>query len=273
MYLFPFSQSINHQVLPSLDNLYYFQRAPINSSDLFSRITLLPILLVLLAIGASVFFYQKKQLLITFLIGFILISFAPVLQIIPITSLFAEKYMYIGTFGVSLLLVLGLQWVTSKARLAGFALVILMLIIMIHLTFERNKVWKDPLIFWSVAAQESPRNAYISRQLGATHMMYQNIPQAIEWYEKAISLDSNNTRALINLGFLYSQEGRSELALRQLTNAQLIEPNNLEVLHLLARLAIQNNDIPLAQNTLKTILELNPIDSEARDLLREISED
>lgn len=236
--VFPYSQQINHQVLPGLDNLYYFHVQPVAWQSLLDmRWTGLPLLAIGMWILALSYSVVKKHLTVAFLLLWIVLTLIPVVQLIPITSIFAEKYVYLSMFGVANLVALGLGKLHQRSGRSGLVLAVIVIILLTGLTWQRNRVWATPLTLWTAALDQSAENAYVLRQLAATYYMLSDDEKAIETYSQSLVLQPENLRALINLGYLYAKNHDTVNAKKYYQQALLIDPNNQEVLRLI-------NDLP-----------------------------
>lgn len=236
--VFPYPQQINHQVLPGLDNLYYFHIQPIAWKNLFAwRWTGLPFLAIVMWILALSYSVLKKHLIVTFLLLWIVLTLIPIIQLLPITSIFAEKYVYLSMFGIANLAALGLVKLHQRSGRIVSVLTIVLVMLLAGLTRQRNRVWATPLDFWTAAHDHSAENAYVLRQLAATHYMLSDEDKAIELYSRSLMMQPQNLRALINIGFLYTTKHDTANARKYYQQALLIEPNNPEVLRLINNLS------------------------------------
>lgn len=106
--------------------------------------------------------------------------------------------------------------------------------------------------------------------------------QAIEDYQKALNIDSNNTEAYINRGIAYSGLGEHETAIKDYDDAIRIAPNNADAYYAkaftqtliegkkqeaienyrqAAKLYQEQNKPKYSENTLKKIEELSASES------------
>lgn len=87
------------------------------------------------------------------------------------------------------------------------ATIFFILVLLISVTFVRNRVWETKLSLWADAARKSPLKSRAHNNLGNCYMLL-NMPfSAIQEYQKAISLDSRNIEAYYNLGINFEQVG------------------------------------------------------------------
>ena len=75
--------------------------------------------------------------------------------------------------------------------------------------------------------------------------------KAINYLKKSISLDGNNSRALNNLGILYSHLGNIKEGIFLLKRSLKIDPYNNEVKYILGQLQIYNQSFKKVGNTLE----------------------
>jgi tetratricopeptide (TPR) repeat protein len=61
---------------------------------------------------------------------------------------------------------------------------------------------------------------------GGLFATYGNFPMAIKAYEKALSLDTNNSEAMFNMGVAYGEMGDTDQALVTINRAISVDPQN-----------------------------------------------
>jgi tetratricopeptide (TPR) repeat protein len=124
--------------------------------------------------------------------------------------------------------------------------------------------------------QRLASNGYESAQLYAT-LAYaawtqKHYPQAIEYYEKALDLDENNTTALNGLGFILVDTGRDNLrGLRCCRKAVDLKPHNATYLDSLGWAYYKNGDLLEARTWLRRAVEAAPNEKEIKNHLRIIT--
>lgn len=77
---------------------------------------------------------------------------------------------------------------------------IILIISLAGITFQRNKVWETRLSLWKDAAAKSPMKSRTHNNLGNCYLLLKDYFSAVEEYKKAIALDENNIEAYYNLG-------------------------------------------------------------------------
>jgi hypothetical protein len=83
----------------------------------------------------------------------------PVSNIIPITALLAERFLYLPLIGFAIWA--GHLWSRLKNRKLAAAILFLSLTAMMTLSLRRNLEWQDPFRFWATEVSRSP-NSYIA---------------------------------------------------------------------------------------------------------------
>jgi protein O-mannosyl-transferase len=140
-------------ILPIHQNLDYDY--PI-SYNLFEMRTLLCLLLLLSSIVLAIYLFRKNRI-ISFAIFWFFLTLSIESSFIPIRDVIFEHRTYLPSFGFFLILSTSIYLLLWK-KYKYFAISVLMIIIISNsfLTFERNKVWKDPSTLWSDVILKSP---------------------------------------------------------------------------------------------------------------------
>ena len=95
-------------------------------------------------------------------------------------------------------------------------------------TFERNEVWRSPILMWKDCIHKSPRSPRPYNNLGAALMHRGYFQLAAKQYHRAIELDPEYARAHTNLGYVLAKQGHYEEAIEHLTFSLEIAPNQYE---------------------------------------------
>lgn len=193
----------------------------------------------------------------TFFTLWFFIALLPVLGIIPIGNIMAERYLYLpiagfcGSAGCILANSLSLR----KGVVPLFGVILLGIQIAI---VSRNGVWRDDTTLWSYTCQREPLSAracsnlgnsyfkknryeeaisfykkaltfpysypFIYYNLGATYEKTGLIDKAIEAYKASITSHNDNTLAFTNLGVIYDKQGRYDMAIEAYKQALVTNP-------------------------------------------------
>lgn len=152
-------------------------------------------------------FRARKYKYVAFSLGWILCSLVPVLNIIPLRALFAERFMYLGMIGVGFLIG---SFVCSIQRRWGCIIVCALFLVFCTLDVARNADWKDDLTLWNSVLRIDPNNAKAYNGVGTELMELGQFDDAISSFQTALSYDPDNVFYLNNLAFAYVQKGEGD---------------------------------------------------------------
>ena len=231
-------------------------------------------------------FYDYSKRLFFFMLWFFVIL-APMMNIIPIANIMAERYLYLPSVGFCAILAyitIGI-WrqiyvfiyfentplpqgerelfpssptlndhpLTSYPLMGGegegdkfsssfvskrflnishlFKTVLITCLILIIAipysltTIKRNKVWIDPFTFWSKTVEDSPNSSRAHNNLGMIYNQDGKTDLAICEFQKAIAIEPD-PEYHHNLGMAYQKKGMKEEALQEYLHVLAINPNS-----------------------------------------------
>jgi tetratricopeptide (TPR) repeat protein len=133
------------------------------------------------------------------------------------------------------------------------------------LVAQRDFNRAEPLI--AALMKEYPNVAAVHALDGMRHLAKKDLAPARAAYEKAVKLDPRSYPSLAGLTALDVLEKKNDAA-RARVEARLAQsPNDVRVLLLASRVYLTLNDAPVAERTLRRVVELAPADSRAYALL------
>ena len=203
LFFCPWKQNFDHD-LPTLHSLFQWP---------------LPLDLLLLGGLAVVALVSVRRLpLLSFGIGWFVLQMLPT-TIIPRNDLLSERNLYLASIGILLVAVVfssGLtHWLTKvllRPRLVQIVAVSLGLAAVVtfcFMTFQRNELYRDPVLLWSDTVEKSPQKAKPHNNLGHAYALRDDWDRAIEEFRTATRLDPNYVLAQKNLRDAYlHQVGR-----------------------------------------------------------------
>jgi hypothetical protein len=152
-------------------------------------------------------------------------------SIIPIVDVIFEHRMYLPSFGIFLVLSVLLVMVIEKCRHklvkeTVFSSVIIITLVFTGVTYARNNVWNDALVFWQDVVNKSPEKARGHNYLGLVYKEKGNLNLAIKHSNKAIALDPLDPNAYSNLGIAYFEKGLIDESITAFRNAIRIKPTH-----------------------------------------------
>ena len=134
-----------------------------------------------------------------------------------------DRYSYLACLGWALLAggAVAWRWTGSRAVRAVAAGVVMILIM---LTIQQVRIWRDSLSLWSHAVALEPANRLARINLGAAYVEQGRTPEAIAQYTEVLRLSRDKAPWYAVLGWLYARSGRVADALPFLVEALRLEP-------------------------------------------------
>jgi Tfp pilus assembly protein PilF len=194
---------------------------------------------VMLAIGAvaCVIWLVRSNLIRRTLI-WSLLFILPVLNLKsfnPDESLLHDRYLYVPSVGLCLLLALALSWISSQAHAREkmvFGVASLLIgATLFSLTLNQNRNWRSFIVLANHGAKVTPGRPFVYYNLACAYEAQGEDPMAEEEYRRAVQSDPTHVEAHINLGVLLTRQNRYEEALDQLRTAQELAPNHPVMLY------------------------------------------
>lgn len=172
----------------------------------------------------------KKNRMVFFSLLIIALPLLPSLYIRVVgENVFAERYLYLPSFGFALLVVALFLFIkTDKlSQVLGLCIIIFALAVAYSIqTINRNEIWKDNLTLFEDTVEKSPEAAIPQNYLGIAYEAKGLKDKAIEHFQTALLLDPNLAAAYINLAKIYDFNGLSDKAVELLQTALRIEPDS-----------------------------------------------
>jgi hypothetical protein len=179
----------------------------------------LPLELLLWCVLIVAAFVSVRRLpLLAFGIGWFVLQMLPT-TVIPRNDLLSERNLYLASMGFLLVVVLigsqltrRLATIFRQPRLvpAGAGVIALALVFCLCVfTYQRNALYRDPVLLWSDTVEKSPQKARPHNNLGHAYLLRDDWDRAIEEFRTAARLDPDYTLAQKNLRDAYlHQVGR-----------------------------------------------------------------
>ena len=100
---------------------------------------------------------------------------------------------------------------------------------------------------WRAALEIKPENDIVLSNLGVVYSKEKRFPEAVEYFKRALSIDSKFTDAHFHLSETYLEMGMTESAERHLRATVALSPLNIRGRNLLGELYFQRGDIARAE--------------------------
>ena len=182
-----------------------------------------------LAVISAVLLFGLRQFsgnkMIFFSIMWFFATLLPFYNVIPISSLFAERYLYLPSFGICLLFSLIFFNIKRRWRAAGIIFIVLLMLFFSVRVIVRNNDWQDAETLWKKTIQTSEGYYGGYNNLGMMYLEGANGEEARGFFEKAIGLKSDYAPAYNNLGKVYLDDGDYQKAFELFNKAIELEPN------------------------------------------------
>ncbi len=266
--IWPLNLNLNHTISKGI--LSYVNpditAKAITAQSVFDLEIILAIALILLLVATAIIGFKKYPWL-SFCIGWFFIGLSPVSNIIPQSVIMVERYLYIPSFAFCFLLSFAFNHyynLTPKAnrvkhiRIGLIVLFVLLIAGYTSLTLSRNKDWRNSMALWSKTVQQSPDSALAHNNLGIVYDNQGKKELAIEEYKIAVSLNPNYDSAYYNLGVNYFHQGKLDLAVEAYQKAIALDPNYAKVHTNLGIVYEEQGRIEIAIEEHKTAIRIDP---------------
>lgn len=253
--------------------VFYFAKTfvPINLSCLYpyprgieTRIPLEYLVspaIVLVPLGLFLIFFRKNKIVMFGLLFFVVTIF-PFLQIVPTTwTIAADRYMYIPSVGIFLLIALLFAWIAGRGKackaLAYTAGTVAVAALSV-LTWQRCSVWHDSVTLWSDVIRQYPVVPNIYNSRGAAHAEQGNYDAAIADYTQAIGRHANYPDAYHNRGNAWYAKEDYDRAIADYDQAVLYRPSYASAYNNRANAWLRKGDIGRAIADYTRAIEADP---------------
>jgi tetratricopeptide (TPR) repeat protein len=196
-------------------------------------------LVILLAILIAIVLSFRRVRGASFAMWWFFITLLPVMNIIPLRALMAERFLYLPSIGFCMLAgivierigLLGFKEKNRSARIAAAALAAVLIVSYSVRTIVRNEDWKNSFALSRAILKITPLNPWALASLGEAYTSRQRNEEAVKPLLKSIALSGSYFLPRNILGFAYVEMGRYDDAVGVLTDALRINPDNLEALN------------------------------------------
>lgn len=231
-----------------------------HSQFIFSPIEYLLRLLFFCLFIMLIFFSFRENRLIFFWLSFFVISLLPTLTPLRIAWIVAERYVYIGSLGIFIAVILLLQkyFEQKKTRTFAFSVFGIIVVLLLGRTILRNIDWKNEDNLWFATAKTDPLNPLNHNNLGDVYIRHGNLEKAAEEFGIAIKLDPNYFNAYHNLALTYGKMGKKEEALANYHQAIKINPRLWQSYQEIALIHYQDKQYEKAYQYMEKAISVSP---------------
>ncbi len=247
----------------------------INYSAAYSLSVSMPVFclknVILILIAISLFAVSvlslRRTKVVFFSLFFFVITLFPYLNIIPISTLKADRYVFIASFSYFFILGIVFNHLYSyyhKKFSEGFfkllctALFIFLLVGYSLITIRQNTIWGNSYTLWSDAVEKYPNSNTANALMGVVYMELGMDRDAVKYLEKAVQLLPYDYESHNNLGIVYGRLGEAEKALNAYAMALELRPDDNTIKINLSVFYQRQKEYEKAERILKYLLLKNP---------------
>ncbi len=176
-------------------------------------------LLSLLGYVAALYFCWRRSALCFFALVWSAVFFLPVANLLPLSYFAADRYLYVPSVGVFILVALLLERLFRGRRLALLLVVLVLVGALAGLSWRQNRVWNSNFSLYSRAVEVNPQSAFALSNLGWAYYQRMQVWRAIDHLQKATQVNPYLPVPLYNLATIYERLGSREKALAYFTAA------------------------------------------------------
>ncbi len=224
------------------------------------------LLLTVSLVSGTVYLWRKERQA-GFWAAWFWAAILPNLNIIPLSVVMADRYLYIPLIGPSVLFALALfgpvkDWILKRfpkkvnwIYATSGALVLLLAVT----GFTRSKIWKNNLTLWTDTVTRLQHGVPYTN-LGAAYLEVGNVAEAKKYFEKSIQVMPDYYLPFQNLGRIYLQENKLSKAEEYFLKVLSLNPQEPFVPVALANIYLSRGDIDRAFDTISEGLRNAPGD-------------
>ncbi len=179
-------------------------------------------LLLIVSVGViacRLFFHAR---LLFFSVVWFFVALMPVLNVVPIGNIMAERYLYIPVIGMCIMggcLVTALRRSSSFAHILFYPLTAVILLGFAWQGASRSGDWKDEFTLWSKTIVREPASYKAHSSLGILLIRRGFEQEGMAGLQKSLSLNPSYPDAHNNMGTLYEQKGMYTDAVKEYVRA------------------------------------------------------
>ncbi|MFT5127843.1 MAG: tetratricopeptide (TPR) repeat protein [Rhodothermales bacterium] len=175
-------------------------------------------------VGLSVFSLcgvRKGNKVPLFCCGWVSISMLPVMNIIPISSSMADRYLYLA--GVGVFLALAFAW-RRLPEIAGITVGAILLASCFGGTVLRNRVWENSETLWRDSLSKDEANATAHNNWGNMLVEQDKVDDGLKHLLRAYELIPSYPGLNLNLGNAYIRQDKDEIAIGHYREEKRLQP-------------------------------------------------
>ena len=235
-------------------------KTPLEGAFVLS-ITFLISILIILAI------LVKSRNMFACWMAWFFIMILPVMNILPIGNIMAERYLYIPVMGCCVAKGILIYRITDRTlspraiplrRIVQLVLVILMISGYGFSIIWKNGDWRDEFTLWTKTILRSPNSHRAHCNLGNVYMESGLIEMAHMEYQTALNINPKNAHVHSNLGTVYSKKGIIDKAFTEYKEAIRLDSDYAQPHNNLGNIYFNQGHIDQARAEYEEALRIKP---------------
>jgi tetratricopeptide (TPR) repeat protein len=223
----------------------------------------------LLLFGLSLWSLKKTKIFF-FSFVFFFITLLPYLNIIPISTILADRYVFIASFSFCFLLGIVFnkfyelktqRFSENFFKLLSVTLFLFILIGYSSMTMRQNRIWENSYTLWADAVEKYPESNTANALMGVVYMDLRMDEKAVTYLEKAVQILPYDYQSRNNLGIVYGNLGQFEKGLKELITAIRLRPEDDHIKINLSVLYQKQKEYKKSEDLLRFLLSKDPINA------------
>ncbi len=220
--------------------------------------------IVILAATCYALYRWRRHSAFVFGVAVILLGLAPVLHLIPVNQVLAERFLYFPSVGFCVLVALGVLKLGTRGRVPAVVAFAVLLISYSVRTVARVPEWKDEMTLFTKAVAQSGNNARARASLGGALFEQERYEEAANQFRFAVKLNPSYAPGWSGLANSEAKLGNVPQALEDMQTALDLDPDNTANLSVFGNLQFQAKDYMAATGTYQEVLRRHPGDMQVR---------
>ena len=224
------------------------------SRHLFEQHTLGCLILLSLIFIAGAWL-RKSRTVFSFGIMWFYITLLP--NLIPRSHVIFEHKLYLVSYGIILLAVVGLFDIIRNQRVRH-AILSFVIAFFCLLTFQRNLVWHDQVSFWQDAVIKAPNKSRPYMNLGSALVKAGKLDEALYFLDKALEINPDLWEVWSNKGLIYTEQKKYGDAKVHFAHSMELKPDYEETYNNRGSMFFKKGEYNLALRDYFKSIKINP---------------
>lgn len=201
----------------------------------------------------------------------------PVMQIVPLGTFCADRYMYLPSAGFCIACVALAAWAIEAMKINERACRIILIAIAAAVaifwgmrTPAQNRIWKDNLTLYTNMTQCAPKSFKAENDLSKTLVKLERYDEALVHSKRAFELNPSDGNLAMNLGNMYARLGSYGEGRAAFIDAYSIDASNTSALLRAGFLSEKMKDYESAARIYGLYMQIDPNDTTIRARVDEV---